>query len=186
MSFGSDPNPTEDKGKTCDCLGAGFKSVPLSLLGAQYTNKTGKSWGMVSLCPEAHLSWGTEKQGGASEPSSKHPSKFSRGRRQASGTACHQIPQPSLLGVDALFGSWHTDFCAPEMVPAIWNLQSQSYTRTSVVQIIHLTGWVRKTPPVWTFQHGTHLCLSRDTRVPKSSLYSKRDQKSYICRLLPT
>lgn len=55
MSFGPDPNPTEDKGKTCDCLGAGFGSVPLSLLREQCTNKAGKSQGMVSLCPEAHL-----------------------------------------------------------------------------------------------------------------------------------
>lgn len=39
MSFGPGPNPTEDKGKTCDCFGAGFGSVPLSLPREQCTNK---------------------------------------------------------------------------------------------------------------------------------------------------
>lgn len=61
MSFGPDPNPTEDKGKACDCLGAGFTSLPLSLLREQHTNRAGEGWGMVNLCPEAHPTWGTEK-----------------------------------------------------------------------------------------------------------------------------
>lgn len=75
MSFGPDPNLTEDKGKACDCLGAGFRSVPLSLLGEQCTNKAVEGWGMVSLCPEAHLIWRTEKQRGTSKPSLKHQSR---------------------------------------------------------------------------------------------------------------
>jgi len=54
-SFGPDPNPAEDKGKAYDCLGAGFESVPLSLLREQRTNKAGEGWGVLSLCPEAHL-----------------------------------------------------------------------------------------------------------------------------------
>lgn len=55
MSFGPDPNPTEDKGKTCDCFGAGFGSVPLSLPREQCTNKAART-GALWACARGPIS----------------------------------------------------------------------------------------------------------------------------------
>lgn len=54
QALGLIQTPTEDKGKTWDCLGAGLGSVPLSLPRLQHTDKADGFWGMVSLCLEAH------------------------------------------------------------------------------------------------------------------------------------
>lgn len=73
MSFGLDPNPTEDKDLWLLWCWLWISPI-ISALRAVY-KQSSEDWGTVSLCPGTHLIWGRERQGDASEPSLEHPCK---------------------------------------------------------------------------------------------------------------
>lgn len=183
MSFGPDPNPTEDKGKACDCLGAGFGSVPLSPLGEQRTNKARRGLGHGKLVPggPSHLRnreakrniWAFLKTSVRSPP----------GRRRASGTARGHIQRPSLLDGGAPLGSWHPDFSARGRYQPYETFRARPTSRLKLCKSAASqtkSTFSYKTPLVWIFQHWAHPCVSKDTSVPISSLYSKRDQELHL------